>query len=255
MLSWVCSLTGQKFLSELRLKHCKGGFAFDSDVIGDGRDFLPGGRKRVTLTGLGVLKLAQAAPHLLPDIPVGQIKEKSKANDLAKAIVMLQASWFVAQCVSRTALGFTISILELNTFAHAICALIAYILWWQKPLDIEEPTLINGRDADIVCAGMLMRTDLGALLPAIAAGKRCRRRLVYYTLHYQYYQDTKHGDHGISGYLVHHIDGPALEQKPLLFEIHSPQRTLRARYSSFTWARACSALVFTVVEGRTHTVF
>jgi hypothetical protein len=30
-------------------------------------------------------------------------------------------------------------LLELNTFAHAVCALAIYIAWWNKPLDVEEP--------------------------------------------------------------------------------------------------------------------
>ncbi|RYP13468.1 hypothetical protein DL765_006881 [Monosporascus sp. GIB2] len=139
-----------------------GGFAFDSDVLG--RDMLPQGRKRVTLTSRGILELTRVTPHLLPDISVAHIKDKSKANRLAKTIVVLQASWFAAQCVSRMALGLTISLLELNTFSHALCALIAYWLWWQKPLDIEEPTLIEGTDADLVCAGLSMR-GMGAILP------------------------------------------------------------------------------------------
>ena len=63
------------------------------------------------------------------------------------------------------ALGMTISLLELNTLVHAICALVLYILWWRKPLDVEGPTLIDGNDADILCAGMCMRNRLRARLP------------------------------------------------------------------------------------------
>ncbi|KAK5658386.1 hypothetical protein OQA88_2363 [Cercophora sp. LCS_1] len=98
------------------------------------------------------------APHLLPDISVGSIKDKSKASEPAKTIVTPQALWFAAQCISRMALGMTVSLLELSTFAHAICALIAYALWWRKPLDVDEPTLIIGRDANLICAGLFMRS-------------------------------------------------------------------------------------------------
>ena len=136
-----------------------GGFAFDARLLG--RDMLPHGRQRVTLTADGVVELASVAPHLLPDLTAAHIKDKSKANKLAKTIVVLQASWFVAQCITRLALGMMISLLELNTFAHALCALIAYALWWHKPFDVEEPTLIEGSDADLLCAGLCMRSDLG----------------------------------------------------------------------------------------------
>ena len=33
--------------------------------------------------------------------------------------------------------------LELNTFAHAICALAIYFAWWNKPLDVEEPVQLR----------------------------------------------------------------------------------------------------------------
>ncbi|KAK3389829.1 hypothetical protein B0H63DRAFT_507320 [Podospora didyma] len=39
-----------------------------------------------------------------------------------------------------------ISLLELNTFGHAVCTLVIYALWWHKPLDIEELELILIRD-------------------------------------------------------------------------------------------------------------
>jgi hypothetical protein len=136
-----------------------GGFAFDSEVIKD--ELLPDGRKRVALTSLGVLRLGAAIPHLLPDLSVSQIKDKSKANSLTKTVICLQASWFVAQCIARMASRLSISLLELNTFAHAICTLLAYFLWWDKPLDVEEPILIEGLHVATACAGMIMRSSMG----------------------------------------------------------------------------------------------
>ncbi|KAK1752185.1 hypothetical protein QBC47DRAFT_389961 [Echria macrotheca] len=163
-----------------------GGFVFDTSVIGSGADFLPRS-KRMTLTNRGLLCLTETVPHLLPNISVAQIRDKSKANRLAKTIVTLQASWFAAQCISRLALGMTISLLELNTFAHAICALIAYALWWDKPLDVEEPTLIEGPDAELVCAAIAMRTSVGLQL--------------FYKLH----EDTagRHPDHSLHPSMVY----------------------------------------------------
>ncbi|KAK6072450.1 hypothetical protein SCUP234_09243 [Seiridium cupressi] len=34
--------------------------------------------------------------------------------------------------------------LELNALAHAICALLVYFLWWEKPLDIQNATNVPG---------------------------------------------------------------------------------------------------------------
>ena len=86
---------------------------------------------------------------LLPFVGEGEIRDKSKANSLAKAIVCIQAIWFCAQVIGRLAQRMPISLLELNTFAHALCALLIYILWWDKPLDIQEPTVIDAGKSDV----------------------------------------------------------------------------------------------------------
>jgi hypothetical protein len=81
--------------------------------------------------------------NFIPNISEAQINDKSKASGLAKFLVCAQACWFCVQCLSRLAQSMPISLLELNTLAHAICALLVYLLWWKKPLDIEEPNLIE----------------------------------------------------------------------------------------------------------------
>ncbi|KAK4159407.1 hypothetical protein QBC43DRAFT_304649 [Cladorrhinum sp. PSN259] len=136
-----------------------GGFAFQTQSARG--DFSPSGWRRVTLTSNGILQLAEHFPELVPDISLGYINDKSKANALAKAIVILQASWFAAQCLSRMAMGMTISLLELNTLAHAICALFAYVMWWNKPFDVSEPTIIDGPGIDLVSASMCVSSGVG----------------------------------------------------------------------------------------------
>ena len=38
-----------------------------------------------------------------------------------------------------------ISLLELNTFGHAICALLVYLLWWEKPFEVDYPTMVDSQ--------------------------------------------------------------------------------------------------------------
>ena len=177
-----------------------GGFAFDSEALvleqrGRGRGQepkskpkhkLPGGHRRMAvLSSIAIIRLANTAPHLLPDIPAAQIKDKSKSNTLANAVVVLQAAWFLMQCVSRLAIGgggdITISLLELTTLVHCLGALVAYLLWWNKPLDVEEPILIQGEDADLLCAGMSMKSSMGTrrLAEDLFTGQRMVARLWY----------------------------------------------------------------------------
>ena len=85
---------------------------------------------------------------LVPFLSEGEIWDKSKANSLAKTIVCIQALWFCAQVIGRLIERLPISLLELNTVAHALCALLVYLLWWDKPLDIQEPTVIESSKSD-----------------------------------------------------------------------------------------------------------
>lgn len=65
-----------------------------------------------------------------------------------------QASWFCIQSVFRLAHKYPISLLELNVFGHAICTFIIYLMWWDKPFDIEQPSLIRGVETEAICALM-----------------------------------------------------------------------------------------------------
>lgn len=112
----------------------------------------------LTLTPEGVLKLARRG-HFLR-VYEWSIKDKSKADVLAKGLVCVQVFWLVVQCIARKASGYPISLLELHTFVHVICALMMYGLWFrvsllqfkfstrcanfaQKPLDVNEPTIVD----------------------------------------------------------------------------------------------------------------
>ncbi|KAF2116958.1 hypothetical protein BDV96DRAFT_598786 [Lophiotrema nucula] len=106
---------------------------------------------RLTLTPHGLEFVAKHAPHLIPEIPEGALRDKSKANGLAKTLVCLQATWFCIQCITRLSQALTISLLELNTFAHAVCTLVIYFLWWDKLLDVEEPTVLQDEGLREMC--------------------------------------------------------------------------------------------------------
>ncbi|KAF2679607.1 hypothetical protein K458DRAFT_313964 [Lentithecium fluviatile CBS 122367] len=128
---------------------------------GERDNFLPRNRRRITLTGDGVIWLLQHEPSLLPNISKAVIRDKSKASGLLKAFVCLQAAWFCAQCFSRWKQDLTVSLLELNTLAHSLCALLTYMLWWNKPLDVEQPTLMPGKESQGVFAFMSLASWKG----------------------------------------------------------------------------------------------
>jgi hypothetical protein len=128
-----------------------GGFAFE-DTSAEDFQFMPGNRQRMALTGIAVLWLTVHRPQLLPDISKQHIQNKSKSGGLEKLVTCWQTSYFCAQCVFRLSRQYSISLLELNVFAHAICALLLLCIWWDKPQDIRDPTLITHQDGLDLCA-------------------------------------------------------------------------------------------------------
>ena len=129
-----------------------GGFVFDTDDA-DYPPYIPGS-PRLILTAHGVAKLAEHSR--LPNVPETMIADKSRADFVAKLLATLQASWFLVQCVARWKEHMTMTLLELHTFAHAICALLMYLLWMNKPYDVHEPIGISGEWVRPLCATMWM---------------------------------------------------------------------------------------------------
>ncbi len=140
-----------------------GGFAFDTSR--NATPFFPESRTRLSITSHALQKLATYEPDLIPDISAEQILEKSKAHGFAKVIVYIQASWFIIQTVGRLIAGYPISLLELNPMLHAFCCLVAYMAWWNKPLDIQTPTLIDVSkpEEQVLVAWMVMKSVIGYL--------------------------------------------------------------------------------------------
>jgi hypothetical protein len=133
-----------------------GGFVFDTSD--EDVNFLPNNRERLTLTPRGLLYLLDQEPDLIPDLSREHIHDKSKAGKFIKTLVCIQTIWFCVQVITRAAQSLAVSLLELNVFGHAICALLMYLLWWNKPMDIEEPTVLCGSFSREMCALMCMRS-------------------------------------------------------------------------------------------------
>ena len=112
--------------------------------------YLPEGAPRVVLTSSGLQFLHTHTPHLIPAITAADIGDKSKADSLKKFLVCAQALWFAVTTIARLGQGLPVSLLELNALAHAGCALLIYCFWWDKPLDVCEPTVVRGEGEELV---------------------------------------------------------------------------------------------------------
>jgi hypothetical protein len=74
--------------------------------------FLPRYFERLTITPDGLEFLANLDIELVLNTSESEIRDKSNANGLGKALVCIQAFWFCIQCVTRLCQGLEISLLE-----------------------------------------------------------------------------------------------------------------------------------------------
>ncbi|KAK3359484.1 hypothetical protein B0T25DRAFT_448037 [Lasiosphaeria hispida] len=105
------------------------------------------GRLRITCNG--VLQLAHDG-HFLP-IPQSTIADKSKADVLQKILVMTQVLWMATQSLARKIYGLPLTLIEVHTMVHVVCALVLFALWIEKPKDVQDPeTLDTSKFQDLI---------------------------------------------------------------------------------------------------------
>lgn len=78
----------------------------------------------------------------MPKISEADIQDRSKADGLSKAVVLVQIVWFIVQCIARRAQGLVTTEFELVTVSFAALNGVMYYLWWDKPLDVHSTVAI-----------------------------------------------------------------------------------------------------------------
>ncbi|KAF8505041.1 hypothetical protein BU17DRAFT_58091 [Hysterangium stoloniferum] len=96
-----------------------------------------------TLTPEHFKELLEVGKIEFPTISKEEINDRSKGDALSKALVIVQTTWFILQCIARKAQGLATTQIELLTLALATLNGIIYFLWWDKPLDIRYPVPIH----------------------------------------------------------------------------------------------------------------
>lgn len=118
---------------------------------------------KVLISPSGLIHLARKGYFF--HVSDADIKDRSKASGLAKGLVLLQITWTVLQCLSRKATGLPLSVLEVHTLVHAGCALIMYVLWFNKPMDVSEPVDVSSNIPDRIIALMLVQNHRFGMQP------------------------------------------------------------------------------------------
>jgi hypothetical protein len=119
----------------------------------------PHSTERATLTGKAILHTARTE-NTLPDIPRSSIQDRSKSNGLGKILVCIQAGYTILQILGRLKSNLAVTLLEINTLGHVLCALLLYAFWFNKPLDVKDPIVLTPRWAHPLEAVWSMRSRI-----------------------------------------------------------------------------------------------
>lgn len=71
------------------------------------------------------------------------IRDKSDADGFVKLAALLQVSWFVVQCIMRTAHVLPLAQLESMTLSYIPLFAATYFFWWLKPKDVMTPSIVD----------------------------------------------------------------------------------------------------------------
>ncbi|TFK24614.1 hypothetical protein FA15DRAFT_669338 [Coprinopsis marcescibilis] len=77
----------------------------------------------------------------LPTVP--ELADRSKGDPLTKTVVILQTFWFILQCLARKIQGLPTTEIEVITLAYAALTGVIYYFWWDKPLDVQCPIVVE----------------------------------------------------------------------------------------------------------------
>jgi hypothetical protein len=97
-----------------------------------------------------VTKKQLAGPDLGPEfltgiknVDVEDIMDKSKGDALSKGLALVQGLWFTTQCLARVHQHLAVTELEIATLAFAVVNISIWLLWWNKPLDVQRQIVVG----------------------------------------------------------------------------------------------------------------
>ncbi|KAN0090277.1 hypothetical protein V8E51_018856 [Hyaloscypha variabilis] len=102
----------------------------------------------------------------LPPITEEEINDKSKSDGLVRVIAVVQIMWMMVQIAVRTSRHLAISELEVSVLAFASCAIMIYLLNWDRPKGVQIPCTL------IIYQGEILESVLGHIAARHPASTR-----------------------------------------------------------------------------------
>ncbi|KAJ6449587.1 hypothetical protein C8R45DRAFT_1084219 [Mycena sanguinolenta] len=132
----------QFFVSRKLSKECKSSTTHGFFVCMGG--FVsPTGHPIATLEQLRDRALGSKFQEAIRNVNEEDIMDKSKGDALSKSVALLQGLWFTVQCLARAHQRLAITQFEVATLAFAIVNIFIWLLWWDKPLNVERPIVVG----------------------------------------------------------------------------------------------------------------
>ncbi|KAJ7366323.1 hypothetical protein DFH08DRAFT_929247 [Mycena albidolilacea] len=98
------------------------------------------------------LRLCPEYVPAIRSIRVEDIEDKSKGDSLSKGLAVLQGLWFTTQCLARVQQHLPLTELEVATLAFQFVNIFIWLLWWYKPLDVQQHILLGPADELVASA-------------------------------------------------------------------------------------------------------
>ncbi|KAJ7729903.1 hypothetical protein B0H16DRAFT_1697031 [Mycena metata] len=105
----------------------------------------------VSEEGYPVSKMKQLPAYIstIRKIKKADIEDKSKGDTLSKGVAIAQGLWFVTQCLARVSQRLPLTELEVATLAFAVLSVVIRLLWFHKPLDVQQPIVVARSEVEI----------------------------------------------------------------------------------------------------------
>ncbi|RPA77881.1 hypothetical protein BJ508DRAFT_378599 [Ascobolus immersus RN42] len=146
------------------LRYCHfvimGGYGVNVDNIYDHAS-------QLTLEPAGILALADKGFFFYTSD--GDITDKSKADTIAKILVVFQVLQLLIQVIARGVKGLPICLLEWHTLAYVFCVCIMYFFWHAKPLNIGTRILLDTSEKLLEGSIALLLADSDGLTHTVSA--------------------------------------------------------------------------------------
>ncbi|KAJ7073038.1 hypothetical protein C8F01DRAFT_1300934 [Mycena amicta] len=79
---------------------------------------------------------------MIRETKIEDIMNGSKGDTLSKGVALCQTLWFLIQCLARVTQHIPVTQLEVATLAFAVLNIFTWLLWWDKPLDVQQPIVL-----------------------------------------------------------------------------------------------------------------